>query len=319
MAMADDTQQSSVTAGARRKRPAWRRLAARRDAARAAAAIMLAALLAAPFGAARAGNRDFTMTAARKRVSIGAGMTYDAWTYDGAVPGPVLRVKQDDDVTVHLENRTSEAHGIEVMAAQIAPKHFSGDSATTVDYSFKAGVPGVFDYHCSAIPVLDHVASGMYGMMIVEPAKGWPDGPAQELTLIQGEFYGKPNNQGLVIADHTRMLAAEPDFIVFNGAVSRFGASNPIEIKTGKLARIFFVNAGPNLVSTFHISGVIFSTVYQSGNPADALHNIPSFSVAPGQGAMFEFTMTEPGDYRFSDAAGAHSYKGALGVIRASR
>ncbi len=317
--MASYTQKFSVSAGSIAIAKERSRSPRRRFALRAAAALAFAGMLAGPFGAAHADNRSFTLTAARKRVSIGAGMTYDAWTYDGAVPGPILRVKQDDDVTIHLDNRTSEAHGIEIMAAQIAPSHFSGDPTAAVDYSFKAAVPGVFDYHCSAIPMLDHVASGMYGMMIVEPAKGWPDGPAQELTLIQGEFYGRPNDKGFVTADHEAMLAANPNFIVFNGAMSRFGASNPLEIKTGKLVRVFFVNAGPNLVSTFHISGVIFSTVYQSGNPADAFHDIPSFTVAPGQGAVFEFTVNEPGDYRFSDSAGAHSYKGALGIIRASQ
>jgi nitrite reductase (NO-forming) len=317
--MAYHPQKYSIAAGSNETVKQRRPKGARRNAIRAAAALAIAGMLGGPFAAAHADNRAFTLTAARKRVSIGAGMTYDAWTYDGAVPGPVMRVKQGDDVSIHLDNSTSEAHGIEVMAAQISPSHFSGDPTAAVDYSFKANVPGVFDYQCSAIPMLDHVASGMYGMMIVEPSKGWPDGPAQEFTLVQGEYYGKPNDKGFVTADHEAMLAAQPSFIVFNGAVSRFGASNPIEIKTGKLVRIFFVNAGPNLVSTFHISGVIFSAVYQSGNPADPLHEVPSFSVAPGQGAVFEFTVNEPGDYRFSDIAGAHSYKGALGIIRASQ
>ena len=297
-----------------------RRLDSARSIGRLAAIFLLAAgLLAASRTVAIAGQRDFTLDAARKRVSIGAGLSYNAWTYDGTVPGPILRAKQGDEVTVNLRNRTSEAHGIEIMAAQIAPEHFSGDPTGNVDYSFRAEVPGVFDYHCSAIPVLDHVASGMYGMMIVEPSGGWPNGPAQEISIIQGEFYGTPDKSGLVVPNHTRMLAADPDFVVFNGALSRYGQSSPLKIRTGKLTRIFFVNAGPNLASTFHIAGVIFSTVYESGNPADALHNVPSFTVEPGQGAVFEFKVEEPGDYRFADSAGAHSYKGALGVIRAMK
>jgi nitrite reductase (NO-forming) len=309
----------------RRSRPVSRNsLNVRRDATRFGGRLVAAILLAAGMlgissAAASAASRDFTLDAARKRVSIGAGLSYDAWTYGGAVPGPMLRVRQGDTVGIHLRNRTSEAHGIEIMAAQIAPEHFSGDPAGNVDYSFKAEVPGVFDYHCSAIPVLDHVASGMYGMMIVEPVGGWPNGPAQEMSIIQGEFYGAPDKSGLVIANHARMLAADPDFVVFNGALSRYGQSSPLKIRTGKLTRIFFVNAGPNLSSTFHIAGVIFSTVYECGNAANAVHNTPSFTVEPGQGAVFEFKVEEPGAYRFADAAGAHSYKGALGVIRATK
>ncbi len=266
-----------------------------------------------------AADRTFSVTAERKTIPIGSGLTYNAWTYDGTVPGPSLHVKQGDNVKVQLLNRTTDAHGIEILGAQIAPEHFSGDPTSTTTYSFNAEVPGVFDYHCSAIPVLDHVASGMYGMMIVDPRAGWPDGKAQETTIVQGEYYGAADEHGLVNADHSKMLAADPDFLVFNGALGRYGISSPIEISTDKLVRVFFLNAGPNLSSNFHVSGVIFSTIYLDGNPASARHNVPSLMVAPGQGAVLEFTVKEPGDYRFLDSAGAHSYKGALGVFRAHR
>ena len=266
-----------------------------------------------------AADRTFTLTAERKQIPIGSGLSYNAWTYDGAVPGPTLRVRQGDNVTIRLLNQTSDAHGIEILAAQIAPRHFSGDPMTAISYSFRAAVPGVFDYHCSAIPVLDHVASGMYGMMIVEPRAGWPGGKAQEVTIVQGEFYGTPDPHGLVVGDHTRMLAAQPDFIVFNGALGRYSVSSPIQIKVGAPVRLFFLNAGPNLNATFHVSGVIFSTVYLNGNPANAIHQVPSVELGPGQGAVLEFKVDERGAYRFYDEAGAHSYKGALGVFRADQ
>ena len=266
-----------------------------------------------------AADHTFSVTAERKVIAIGSGLTYNAWTYDGTVPGPTLRVKQGDKVNTRLLNQTSDAHGIEILGAQMAPAHFSGDPTSTVTYSFKAEVPGVFDYHCSAIPVLDHIASGMYGMMIVDPRTGWPNGEAQETTIVQGEYYGTADEHGVVTGDHSKMLAADPDFLVFNGALGRYGSSSPIAIKTGELVRVFFLNAGPNLSSNFHVSGVIFSTVYPDGNPTTASHNVPSLMVAPGQGVVLEFKVNEPGDYRFLDTAGAHSYKGALGVFRAHR
>ena len=264
-----------------------------------------------------AAEHTFTLTAERKQIPIGSGLSYNAWTYDGTVPGPTLRVHQGDHVTIRLLNQTSEAHGIESLAAQIAPQHFSGDPSSTISYSFTAAVPGVFDYHCSAIPVLDHVASGMYGMMIVEPRAGWPGGAAQEVTMVQGEFYGTPDPHGLVIGDHARMLAAQPDFVVFNGAIGRYSVSDPLRIKVGIPVRLFFLNAGPNLSTTFRVSGVIFNSVYLGGNPANVIHQVPSVELGPGQGAVLEFKINEPGDYRFYDDTGAHSYKGALGVFRA--
>jgi len=278
--------------------------------------ITLLALVGSAAGTVAA-ESNFTLTAEREQLQIGAGLSYNAWTYDGTVPGPTLRVRQDNNVTIHLLNQTSDAHGIEILAAQIAPRHFSGDPTSAISYHFSATVPGVFDYHCSALPVLDHVASGMYGMMIVDPRAGWPNGQAQEVTLVQGEFYGTPDTHGLIVADHARMLSAQPDFVVFNGALGRYSVSNPIRIRVGRPVRLFFLNAGPNLGTTFHVSGVIFNTVYLDGNPSRALKAVPSVALGPGQGAVLEFEVSEPGDYRFYDEIGAHSYKGALGVFRA--
>jgi nitrite reductase (NO-forming) len=263
-------------------------------------------------------SRAFTLKVWDKTVDIGAGLKYRAATYDGTVPGPTLKVRQGDEVTINLINDTTSAHGINVYAAQIPPNHFSGDPHAEVKYTFRADVPGVFVYHCSAIPVLRHVADGMYGMMIVEPAHGWPNGDAQEVTIVQGEFYGAPDSTGLIAGNSQAMIDAKPDFVVFNGAIDKFDVEHPIGIKAGELVRIFFANAGPNLVSIFHVNGIIFSTVYRSGNPADAMHDLPSFEVGPGNGAVFEFRMQQPGDYEFLDQAMAHPYKGAIGVFRAA-
>jgi nitrite reductase (NO-forming) len=114
------------------------------------------------------------------------------------------------------------------------------------------------------------------------------------------------------------MVAAHPDFVVFNGRVNRYDINHPIPIKVGKLVRIFFLDAGPNLSSTVHISGVIFSTVYPSGNPANVIHGVGSLDVAPSQGAVLEFTASQPGNYVLSDLSRAHGYKGAMAILRAT-
>lgn len=261
--------------------------------------------------------KSFTLKVEDLKLDIGGGMTYAASTFDGTVPGPLVRVAQGDKVTIKLTNHTTSAHGIDIYAAQIAPNAFTGDPGREVSYNFRAAMPGVFAYHCSAIPVLRHVADGMYGMAIVDPLNGWPNGKAHEIMLVQGEFYGTPDKSGFIAGDSRAMIEAKPNFVVFNGAVNKYDVENPIPIKVGEPVRIFFLNAGPNLTSTFHVSGVIFSTVYQNGNPADALHNLSSLQVGPGSGAVFEFTVTEPGDYQFADQAMAHPYKGAIGVMRA--
>jgi nitrite reductase (NO-forming) len=265
-----------------------------------------------------AATRNFTLTVGNGQVDIGGGMKYAAWTYNGTVPGPLLRVQQGDTVNIKLDNPTGNAHGIFVGAAQIAPHHFGGDPLTAVNYSFKAEVPGVFAYHCTAIPVLDHVAGGMYGMMIVEPRHGWPSGPAQEVMIVQSEFYGLPNASGVVTGDHAKMVDARPDFVVFNGKLNNYSVDHPIPLKAHKLVRLFFLNAGPNLGSTFDVEGVIFKDVYAGGNPANLLHGLGTFSVGPGASAIFEFQIDEPGNYPFADQSRAGAYKGALGIFSAA-
>lgn len=286
--------------------------------AAAIALLAMASLVNMPRSSAAA-TKTFTLTAERKQVNVGGGMTYNAWTYNGTVPGPVMKVTQGDEVKIDLINHTKEAHGINVHAAQISPQHFTGDPMKSVNYNFVAKVPGVFVYHCTATPVLDHIAAGMYGMAIVEPKGGWPDGDAQEITIVQGELYGLPNAHGFIVGSHARIVQAHPDFVVFNGDLNKYTVDHPIDIKVGKLVRVFFVNAGPSLTSAFYVTGVLFDTVYKSGNPADALHGLNTLAVPPSDGAVFEFRVTEPGDYPFMDLNRAQQYKGATGIFRATR
>lgn len=261
-------------------------------------------------------QRSFTVSVQEKTIDIGSGLKYDAWTYGGTVPGPVLRVRQGDHVHIHLVNDMAIAHGIDIHAAQVAPsKHFAPiPGKTDLSYDFDANVPGVFMYHCSAPPMVTHIANGMYGMMIVDPRSGWSK--AQEVTIEQGEFYGDPDDKGLVSGDSKRMMDERPDFVVFNGVIEKY-ADKPIQIKVGQPVRIFFVNAGPNRTSSFHVVGTVFTSVYRSGNPANALHGVQTFEVGPGDGAAFEFTVHEAGDYPFIDHAIARAYKGAIGIFRA--
>jgi nitrite reductase (NO-forming) len=162
--------------------------------------------------------------------------------------------------------------------------------------------------------MVTHIANGMYVMMIVDPKDGWPK--AQEVMLEQGEFYGDPDKNGMVDGDSKRMMDERPDFVVFNGVIEKY-ADHPIQIKVDQPVRIFFVNAGPNRTSSFHVVGTVFSSVYRSGNPANVEHGVQTFEVGPGDGAIFEFTVHEAGDYPFVDHAIARAYKGAIGVFHA--
>ncbi len=252
-------------------------------------------------------------------VVIAPGVTYAAWTFGGTVPGPVLHVRQGDTVDFTLVNRANIPHSMDFHAAEIAPSRYytnvmPGDS---LHYRFVARVPGAFMYHCGTAPVAMHIANGMYGALVVDPAAPRPR--ATELVLVQSEFYlsGKPDHDGSQGLDWQKLLGQAPDHIVFNGRAGQY-ASHPIDVRPNELIRFYLVNAGPNRISSFHVVGGIFERVFEDGSQASPLIGVQTANVPVGGGGIFEIRLREPGDYPFVTHAFADATKGAVGVLRAS-
>jgi len=251
-------------------------------------------------------------------VTIAPGVTYAAWTFGGTVPGPALHVRQGDTVDFTVINQANIPHSMDLHAAEIAPSKYyvnvmPGDS---LHYRFVARVPGAFMYHCGTAPVAMHIANGMYGALIVDPAVPRPK--AAEYVFVQSEFYltPKPAADGSVSLDWQKLLGQAPDHIVFNGMASQY-ASHPIEVRPNQLLRLYLVNAGPNRISSFHVVGGIFERVFQDGSQANPLLGVQTVNVPVGGGSIFEVRLREPGDYPFVTHAFADATKGAVGVLRA--
>jgi nitrite reductase (NO-forming) len=251
-------------------------------------------------------------------LTIGKGVKYYAWTFDGSVPGPFLRVTQGDTLDFTLVNKGPQPHSIDFHAAEIAPSRYyvninPGDS---LHYRFVARVPGAFLYHCGTAPVAMHIANGMYGAIIVDPATPRP--PAKEFVLVQSEFYMTPDDGkgGVRSLDWQKLLGQAPDNVVFNGRVAQY-AEHPIEVKPNELLRLYVVNAGPNRISSFHVVGGIFEKVFEDGTLTNPLRGVQTVNVPVGGGAIFEIRLHEAGDYPFVTHAFADATKGAVGIFRA--
>jgi nitrite reductase (NO-forming) len=251
-------------------------------------------------------------------VTIAPGVKYAAWTFGNTVPGPVLHVREGDTVAFTLINRANIPHSMDFHAAEIAPSKYyvnvmPGDS---IQYKFVARVPGAFMYHCGTAPVAMHIANGMYGALIVDPARPRP--PAKEFVLVQSEFYlGKTAGaDGARILDWEKLLGLSPDHVVFNGRAGQY-ATHPIDVRPGELLRLHVVNAGPNRTSAFHVVGGIFERVYEGGSQANPLVGVQTVEVPVGGGSIFEVRLREPGDYPFVTHAFADATKGGVGVLRA--
>lgn len=277
----------------------------------AAAAIAAAQLAALP--AAHAKTVKVTLEAKEVDLPIdNKGTKYHTWTFDGKVPGPVVRVTEGDVVEFTLKNAPSNknSHSIDFHAARVdvltefAPVK-PGKNKT---FTFEANYPGVFYYHCGADPMIQHIARGMFGVIIVDPKdpKARPKAD-REYVLVQSEIYPNPD-------DKDQMMANKWSNVVFNGRIFRYdpvhdpNAASWLQAKPGERVRIYFVNAGPNEFSSFHPIAGIWDRVYPSGNPDNTLRGLQSYTVGPGDGAVFDLISPKEG----ANAIVTHSLKGAL-------
>lgn len=250
------------------------------------------------------------------------GATYHYWTFNGKVPGPMLRVRVGDTVELHLKNSATShmIHSIDLHAV-LGP----GGGAAVLQVppgqeksiTFKAMKPGLFVYHCATPMVANHIANGMYGMILVEPASGLPK-VDHEFYVMQGEIYttapyGQHGDQEF---DVQKLLDERPEYFVFNGAVGALTKYHVMHAKVGDTVRIFFGVGGPNFTSSFHIIGEIFDHVYQYGSLASPpLEDVQTVSVPPGSAAIVDFKTLVPGRYMLVDHALSRMERGLMGFL----
>ena len=261
---------------------------------------------------------DIEMPIIEKDVVVAKGFVVHAWTFGGTVPGPTIRVHQGDTVRVHLTNTGVMPHSMDFHASQTAMNDQMVEikPGATFTYTFTADYAGVWMYHCGTAPALHHIANGMFGMVIVEPKGGLAKVDA-EYAFVQSEWYLGAQGQP---ADYLKASAAAPapDFVAFNGVANQYKDA-PIKIATGKRIRLFVLDAGPNVDSSFHVVGTIFDKVRKEGVLMDASTNggwaSQAVDLAPAQAAIIEFQTAEDGMYPFVTHAFNLVNLGAIGVF----
>lgn len=248
------------------------------------------------------------------------GLTYKFWTFNGTVPGPMLRVRQGDTVEIKLHNSADSqlTHSLDFHAVT-GP----GGGATVMQvppgengvFRWKALNPGVFIYHCATPMVAHHISNGMYGTIVVEP----PEGLApvdHEFYLMQGDMYlkGSRGQAGNHEFSVDKMLSETPDYVIYNGSVGGVTGDRAFHAKVGETVRMFFGVGGPNLPSSFHVIGEIFDKVYVEGG-SNVQNNVQTTMVPAGGATMVEFKVEVPGTYTIVDHSLGRAEKGAAGQI----
>ena len=253
---------------------------------------------------------------------IAPGQTYSYWTFNGTVPGPMLRVRVGDTVELHLKNAAGDTwpHSIDLHAVTgpgggATATQTSPGRETTV--TWKALNPGLYVYHCATAPIPMHIANGMYGMILVEPEGGFP-AVDREFYVMQAELY---TNGAFGAAGHhdfnqAKMDDERPDYVIFNGRVGSLTGDSAMTAKVGETVRIYF-GVGGFLPSSLHLIGEIFDRVYPEGAVGTAPNrNVQTTLVPAGGATIVEFHLDVPGTYTLVDHSLPRALdKGAAGQL----
>jgi nitrite reductase (NO-forming) len=272
-----------------------------------------------------------------KIIEIAPGVKFSAWTFGDQVPGPVIRARVGDRIKFSMTNRSDEVapgvqiitapmmHSMDFHAAMVSPqdKYHSIAPGQTITFEFALNYPGVFMYHCGTPMILEHIASGMYGAIVVEPRDGYPTKVDREYVVIQSEFYPKLDPQKrkvdgapLYVLDGEHLRAAQPNYTVFNG-VHNGMVKKPLPAKPGERVRLYVLNVGPSKTSSFHVVGTIFDRVWMDGNPDNQFRGMQTVLLGSSSSAIVEFVVPEAGQYIMVDHHFANASQGAVGLIDA--
>ena len=246
---------------------------------------------------------------------VAPGVTQRLWLFNGTAPGPTLHGKVGDKFKITLSNDGTMGHSIDFHAGALAPDEpmrtiNPGESLT---YNFTATRAGIWMYHCSTMPMSQHIANGMFGAVIIDP----PNLPKvdKEYMLIQSEIYAGPQGG---VADLAKIQADKPDAVVFNGYANQYKFS-PLPAKVGERVRIWVLDAGPNRATSFHVVGGQFETVWSEGryliDGSDPTAGAQVLPLAPAQGGFVELTFPEAGNYPFVSHSMVDAERGAAGVF----
>lgn len=275
--------------------------------------------------AATAETVKVTMHAVENEVEIDNKSTkYASWNYDGAIPGPVVRVKQGDivDFTLINDKANKNSHSMDFHAAvvDVLNEFTPVKPGESKHYVFKTTYPGVFMYHCGADSMAEHIARGMFGIIIVDPKEGYSTNypkPDREYVLIQSQYF--PN-----ASDHQALMNNTGwTNALINGKVFHYdpvhdpNATLSLQSKPGERVRIYFVNANINSPVAFHPIAGIWDRVYPNGNPKNVLHGMATYNVAVSEASVFD--IVSPSERPTNNALVDHTmnaaHRGAITVL----
>jgi FtsP/CotA-like multicopper oxidase with cupredoxin domain len=230
--------------------------------------------------------REYWITASAVDVEIAPGLVYEAWTYNGRVPGPTLRAVEGDLIRIHFSNATPEPHTMHFHS--VHPANMDGvyelvPPGGTFVYELDAVPFGVHPYHCHVMPLASHISRGLYGAIVIDPRQGRPKADYEFIMVMTGNDVDFDN---------------ENDFYSVN-FIPFFYDRHPIRIKKDALVRIYLVNMLEfDQSNSFHLHANFFD-YYPTGTSLTPSEYTDTIAQMQGQRGILEFRYRYPGRYLF--------------------
>jgi nitrite reductase (NO-forming) len=296
-----------------------------RRSARILGIVTLAVTIGWAVGLSHAKTINLEIKAIETEVVIdGEGTTFAAWTFNGQFPGPVVRVTEGDKVNFRLINPATNArpHSMDFHAAETdyLKNYREISPGESLEYTWEAKRPGIFVYHCGASPMIQHIARGMVGAIIVDPKnpKAMPKAD-REYVLVQTELYKSDPD------DVQAMFDRKYDNVIFNGSIFRYDPVHAskggqfLQAKPGERVRFYFVNGGPNNFSALHPIAEVWDDVWESGNPANHLKGVQTYVVGPAGAATLDMVVDREGVYPIVTHSLTDALRGAIAILEVKK
>jgi FtsP/CotA-like multicopper oxidase with cupredoxin domain len=233
--------------------------------------------------------REWTLEARDREIEVAPGVRFQAWTYNGRVPGPTLRCREGERLRITFFNgsehpHTIHFHGIHPAEMDGVPGVGAGqiEPGQRTVYEFDALPAGLHLYHCHVRPLAEHIAKGLYGAFIVDPKDGRED--ADELVMVMNGFDTNFDRANELYAANTVPFAY---------------MHKPIVTRKDELVRVYLVNVLEyDLINSFHLHGNLFN-YFPTGTSREPSEFTDTVMLCQGQRGILEWRFQHPGKFMF--------------------
>ena len=237
--------------------------------------------------------REWDIVAQDAEIEVAPGVKYEAWTYNGRVPGPTLRAREGDLMRINFVNasdhpHTMHFHGVHTALMDGMPGIGENKGGGQIEpggrftYEFDASPFGLHLYHCHVSPLAPHIARGLYGAFIVDPKKGRPE--ADEMVMVMNGFDTNFDLSNEIYAVNT---------------VGFHYVNEPIQVERDALTRVYLVNILEyDPVNSFHVHGNFFN-YFPTGTSMQPNEFTDTVIQGQGQRGILELKFPFDGDYMF--------------------